>query len=196
MRIKNPRAQSPLRAPAVLAVIAGAGLAVAGCGSSPKTTTNAGSGSGPKGGIQAVYRFSACMREHGVSNFPDPVVHSSPGSQSVGIRVTPSMTGSPAFKSAQNACQSILPAPSPANIAAQQRQHAQGMLSFARCMRSRGVTRFPDPNTQGRLTLPMVQQAGVDIQAPSILNDARACAPSSDGAVTLQAINSIQSASS
>jgi hypothetical protein len=192
MHIKTP----PLRAPAVLAVIAGAGLAVAGCGSSPKTTTNAVSGSGPKDGIQAAYQFSACMRNHGVSNFPDPVVHSSPGSQSVGIKVTPSITGSPAFKSAQKACASILPAPSPSDIAAQQRQQRQkaaGLLSFARCMRSRGVTRFPDPNGQGRLTLQTVQQAGVDLQAPSILNDARACAPESQGTVTLQAIDQLQS---
>jgi hypothetical protein len=53
-------------------------------------------------------QFSACMRSHGVPNFPDPVFQSNGGG--VGIRiggagVDPS---SPAFQSAQHHCGSII----------------------------------------------------------------------------------------
>ncbi len=139
------------------------------------------------------------MRAHGVPNFPDPVVKSSPGSQSVGIRITPAISSNPHFKSAQQACQSILPSPSNSDLAAQaqqQHQQAQDILSFVRCLRSHGETRFPDPNAQGHLSLQTVQQDGVDLHAPEFVSAATACIPASHGAVTLQAIQQVESSSS
>ena len=123
--------------------------------------------------------------------FPDPVVHSSPGKQSVGIRVDPSETGSPHFKAAQKACQSIMPGPTKADIAAQaqqQRAHTQGLLSFARCLRQRGINNFPDPDAQGNLTPQMLSAAGIDVHAPSVLAAVRACIPESGGQVNAAAI--------
>jgi hypothetical protein len=35
------------------------------------------------------------------------------------------------------------------------------MLAFSRCMRSRGVSEFPDPPTTGKLTVPSPQRLGV-----------------------------------
>ncbi len=57
-------------------------------------------------------KFSACMRTHGVPNFPDPKFSSGGG----GVRVTLKASGSgginpssPQFQAAQKACQSISP---------------------------------------------------------------------------------------
>lgn len=53
-------------------------------------------------------RFAACMRTHGVPDFPDPTQHGS----TVSIAVPPGSsvdTSSPQFQSAQQACESLLP---------------------------------------------------------------------------------------
>jgi hypothetical protein len=62
-------------------------------------------GSGPK--IQAAaVKYAACMRSHGVPNFPDPQVSTSGGGVGIkiggpGSEINPS---APAFKSAQASC--------------------------------------------------------------------------------------------
>jgi hypothetical protein len=177
-------------------IATGAALLVAGCGGSTPPPSTGTSAQAIKDPGATAYRFSACMREHGVANFPDPVVHSSPGSQSVGIRVTPSITGSPDFKSAQKACNSIMPAPSKSDLAAQaqqQRAHAAGLLSFARCVRAHGINGFPDPNAQGQLNEQTLSAANIDVRAPSVLAAARACIPESDGQVNAAAIQEASS---
>src|SRR5207302_7069770 len=89
-------------------------------------------------------KFSACMRKHGVTNFPDPngqgviTIHS-------GMGIDPR---SPAFRSARPACEKLLPnggQPTPAQIAQRQQQ----MLAFSACMRSHGIKDFPDPSNGG-----------------------------------------------
>lgn len=163
-------------------------LLVAACGSGRQPTVPS---STPKSGIQAAYRFSDCMRQHGVSNFPDPtVVVNQPGHQAIGLKVTPAITGSPAFKSAQKDCQGILPASaSPAQLAAQEHFRALHLLAFARCIRAHGVSGFPDPTGQGQLSLAMVQAAGVDLHAPNVIAAARACVPASGGLITQAAVS-------
>jgi hypothetical protein len=126
------------------------------------TTTQSGSGSaekafsGPGGarggqfqmamnvGTADGAKFSACMRKHGVTNFPDPngqgviTIHS-------GMGIDP---GSPAFRSARTACDKLLPnggQPTPAQIAQRQQQ----MLAFSACMRAHGLKDFPDPSNGG-----------------------------------------------
>jgi hypothetical protein len=169
------------------AALAGTSLLVAGCGSSKPPTTSSSSLKSP---ITAAYQFSACMRAHGVPGFPDPRVISRPGGQAIGIHVTPALTGSPQFKSAQSACQGIMPGPqSPAEQAAQQHAKAQHLLAFARCVRAHGVTSFPDPTIQGQINPQMLAAAGVDLHAPSVIRAARACVPASGGAVTQAAIS-------
>jgi len=97
---------------------------------------NVGTKDGPK--------FSACMRKHGITNFPDP---SSQGVISIhsGMGIDP---GSPTFQSARSACAKLLPnggQPTPAQIAQQQ----QKLLAFATCMRAHGLKDFPDPSGGG-----------------------------------------------
>jgi hypothetical protein len=84
-------------------------------------------------------KFVACMRSHGVANFPAPVI--SPGS--IAIRIDPGLANSPHFKSAQAACQHLIPGkPSTPQIGAQQQAD---YLKAAACMRSHGIAGFPDP---------------------------------------------------
>jgi hypothetical protein len=125
------------------------------------------------------------MRSHGLPNFPDPKVSVGAGHTSVGIAVNPSETSSPNFKSAQKACQGILPPPeSPAQQQAQQRAHKAMLLAFARCIRSKGIGDFPDPNPQGQLPLPSVTAAGVDIHSRQFLDAATSCVGVTHGAIT------------
>ncbi len=166
-------------------------LAVAGCGGSNKPpVTASGSRSGPANGAQSAYKFSDCMRRHGVSNFPDPVVHTTGNSQSVGIKINPTISGSPAFKSAQTACQGILGGPP--NQAQQQAQihyKVEHYVAFAACMRGHGITSFPDPNSQGNIPPTLLAHAGINIHLPNVIAAARACVPASGGLLTQGAIS-------
>jgi hypothetical protein len=179
----------------VAAAVAYVALGLAGCGgSSPNgTATTAGNASGGPSGqaAQAAFKYSACMRNHGVTNFPDPKVSTSPGQVRIAMVAPASLSSSPHFKSAAQACQRIMPQPSKADTAAQaaaQRAHTAGMLSFAKCVRDHGINGFPDPTSQGQLTLQMLQTAGIDVHATQVLAAARACIGASQGQVNAAAI--------
>jgi hypothetical protein len=181
-------------------------VALAGCGSSsnnPGTTT--GSSTTPHGIADAAYRYASCMRAHGVPNFPDPKVSVSSRGNGTSTAVAVMVGGgginpkSPAVRTASKKCDGILPGPggqSAAQLAAQQHTRELDMLSFAQCMRGRGITSFPDPTAQGQLSVAMVNSAGVDLHAPQTLKAALACAPASHGALTPaqieQAVNGSQ----
>lgn len=53
--------------------------------------------------LQALTRFAACMRSHGVSGFPDP------GAGAAAIKPGAIDPNSPVFKSAATSCRSLLP---------------------------------------------------------------------------------------
>ena len=177
MRISTPTA---LRAIAVASLA----LLAAGCGGSGKSPTNGSTVS--QDPVQAAFRYSACMRNHGVTNFPDPQAVNHNGEHGVRIQAV-GPKSSPQFEAATKACQGILPAPSgngPQETAQQKRTRLADALSFARCMRSHGVTSFPDPTAQGDLSIEMVQAHGVDVHSPAVLRVVQACLPASHGALT------------
>jgi hypothetical protein len=170
--------------PAAAAII-GVTLLAAGCGgSSPKTTTTNANSQQSGNPVTQAYRYAACMRNHGV-NVPDPQVSTSNGSTQ--IKMMAKAGNAPQMKAAQNACKSIMPAPSKADLAAQARQQEvekQDQLSFALCMRDHGINGFPDPPANGHLTLAMIQAAGVDLTAPQVRTAALTCVPAAHGAIT------------
>ena len=187
---------------AVLAVVALTAAGCGGGGKSPgvasvasSTTTTAattttqggsgsagkafgGSGGGPSGQFQigmnvgtgaAGANFSACMRKHGVTNFPDPngqgviTIHS-------GMGIDP---GSPAYTSAQSACEKLLPnggRPTPA----QQAQRQQEMLAYSACMRAHGIKDFPDPSNGG-LQVHITPGSDLDPNNPTFVKAQQAC---------------------
>lgn len=63
------------------------------------------------------------------------------------------------------------------------------MVAFARCMRAHGFPRFPDPTSQGQLTLTMIRQAGINLAQPAIKPAAYGCAPLTHGLLTRANIN-------
>jgi hypothetical protein len=104
-------------------------LAVAACGGSSKPKR---SNSNP------LIAMSKCMRAHGVTNFPDP---SGRGINIGGTGINPR---SPAFEHAQAICFKLLPGGGPQGHAASASQIKQADQT-AQCMRTHGVTGFPDP---------------------------------------------------
>jgi hypothetical protein len=133
---------------AILLCLVGAGISLAACGSSSSDPGGGSTGSqGTAANNTKGLQFAACMRSHGVSNFPDPTggqldlrVQQTPDSTSVnGVQVN-----GPAFKSALKSCQSDLPNGGHPTAAQTAKQRAQA-LAMSRCMRTHGVPNFPDP---------------------------------------------------
>jgi len=114
-------------------------LVIAGCGSNaPTETGTAGSSrsSGTGGTDQAkAVKFSECMRENGVSDFPDP---NALGDFEYGVSVTPAV-----WKKTLAACKDLQP---PGSLSAKRSPDQQSTaLDFAECIREHGVKDFPDP---------------------------------------------------
>ena len=175
------------RSPTLLAsavAVAAFSLLAAGCGggggssgvarvasttTAPTTTTQNG-----------LLAFSECMRSNGVPNFPDP-------QRFVGGNVKLTLHQLAPSQAALNACNHLLPTNGGSGsqeTAQQERTQIADGLSFARCMRSRGVSRFPDPTAQGQLTVEMVQAQGIDVHSPAVLQAVQACLPASHGLLT------------
>jgi hypothetical protein len=160
-------------------------LLAAGCsgGGSPRvasvgSTTTAATTTTRNGAVA----FSQCMRSHGVPGFPDPDSRGViPKSQVVQLGVSESR-----MRAAGRVCNSLLPngGSGSQETAQQTRTRLADELSFARCMRSHGVARFPDPTAQGQLTVEMVQAQGIDVHSPAVLHVVQACLPASHGALT------------
>jgi hypothetical protein len=162
------------------------GVVLAGCGGGRSTPPSPGT-AGAQNLASAAFKYSACMRQHGVP-VPDPQVSNQGGSTR--IRAVVHVSNSPAFKAAQKACAGILPPPNdnPTETAQQRRQRALGLLSFARCMRAHGVTSFPDPDAQGQITQQALATAKIDVHLPSVFQAAETCIPASHGALTRAAL--------
>jgi hypothetical protein len=188
--------RSPRR---VLALVAAAAVTViaAGCGGNSPSSASASASAGAKGGgpDAAAYQFSACMRHHGVANFPDPVVKTSASGSSVSIGINPSISGQPAFDTAQKACQHIIgnPRNGPDSNSTHAQVKTQALLAFARCLRAHGFPNFPDPDAQGQLSAQTIAAAGINIHTPALLTAGKGCTSVTHGQITpaqvVQAVN-------
>jgi hypothetical protein len=125
------RSHFPSGALAVLGCV----VAIAACGSGHSKTATA------SDHFDQGVKFAACMRSHGLTNFPDP----SSGGGGIQIKSGSGINPfSPAFKTAQTACKKLLPGP----LGGNQHPTAQAIAQtrqIAVCMRQHGVTGFPDP---------------------------------------------------
>ena len=126
-----------LRPLATLAVIA---LLMAGCSNAPAETGGAGN---TNAGYENAMKFSKCMRDNGVSEFPDPDASGRLTIDGVlnGSSLDPS---TPAWKTAIGACKDLQPPgfTGDQKVSAEQQK---ARLEFAQCMRDNGVKDFPDP---------------------------------------------------
>ncbi len=122
---------------------------VANLGSTASTTTSS-TTSGT-----SLDKFSACMRSHGVTKFPDPINNG----QTLNVQIGPGAPvdpSSPQYNHALAACNSL--APGFGGPQAQPITPADKLdyLKAAACVRARGITDFPDPTiTQGHVKFVM-----------------------------------------
>jgi hypothetical protein len=132
------------------------GVAVAGCGSASSrpgvatlstSTSSAGTLAGSSTHATGLLAYAACVRAHGVPSFPDP---GPKGEIPKSLVVAAAReVGNSQLTAAQNACNDLLPSggslsgQASRTVTAQQQQY---YLKAAACMRSRGITNFPDPS--------------------------------------------------
>jgi hypothetical protein len=164
-----------------LCLACGLCAALAACGSSGSSSTV----TAANAAAQAA-KYTRCMRQHGLSNFPDPKAITENGTPTVTIAFPPGSTAAPQFNIASGDCRSLFPASSSQRnlTPAEARRFGQGMLAFARCMRGHGVSNFPDPPSPGSGQRQGPPFAGVDWHAPAIQTAGKTCIPASRGAIT------------
>ena len=173
------RRAGPRRRRAAAAIVIAAGLALVAAACSAHSSAGAGGSGDPVGSSnsppatsQKVLAFSACMRSHGVPNFPDP---DSSGVLPKG-EIAQLLASNPQFPAAHRACEHLLPnsgQPSQAQV----QQARNDMRIFARCMRSHGVLNWPDPAPTSRQDQrPFFHvPASINPNAPQIISKVRAC---------------------
>ncbi|WP_433299242.1 hypothetical protein ACQP2F_45670 [Actinoplanes sp. CA-030573] len=93
-------------------------------------------------------KFAQCMRDNGVTNFPDPDADGELTADGVANNSSVD-TSTPTWQKAMDACRDLEPAGFTGHkrTAAQQ----QSALKFAQCMRDNGIKDFPDPEPDGAL---------------------------------------------
>jgi hypothetical protein len=123
------RWQVPLTTVGLLAVT----VALAACGS--------GSGNSKSASVaDAAFKFSRCMREHGIKSFPDPQV--SGAAVKLTFKVRAGEAGAPTpqrMDAAQNACKHFQASSAPKLTPQEKVAREEQVLKFASCMRSHGV---------------------------------------------------------
>jgi len=140
-KTKRRRAPLLIAAAAVLPVMLGA--CSSGSSSSDPPSAQGGSTSTAQAGVA---QFAQCMRQNGVTNFPDP--------QNGHFVMGGSIQSNPRFQSAIQACQHFLGASGIGSRSNSGTQPAQ--LAFAHCMQTHGVPSFPEPQPDGAIVAPPV----------------------------------------
>jgi hypothetical protein len=155
---------------AVIVAAIGAVLLLTACGGGSHPASIS-ANAGTPANAEAV-AFSRCMRSHGVSNFPDPDRSGLWPKSQVELTVS-----NPRFQTATQTCGRLLPdggpgvAPSPPV----EQEIQSDMLKFARCMRSKGVTNWPDPTLDQGRAIFNPQAAGIDPNSPQISTKMLVC---------------------
>lgn len=173
---------------AILLCLMGASVSVAACGSSNSSSDAAGS-TGPTNAAAANaqgLKLAQCIRAHGVPNFPDPSGNGKGGiliqqSDRSGSGATTKVNGvpvdGPAFQAAMKACARYEPNGGHPTAAQTAKARARA-LAMSRCMRSHGVTNFPDPTfgtgPNGALGV-QLNGSGIDPSSPAFQSAQKAC---------------------
>jgi hypothetical protein len=117
---------------------------------------------------QKALAYTSCMRSHGITNFPDP---NSQGSF-VG-RMGRLNASSPQYIKANQTCEKLLPDGGQITPGQSQKLEAEG-LQYAECMRSNGITSFPDPTVMSNGAVSLAAP-GVDSSSPEYQSANQAC---------------------
>jgi len=127
-----------------------------------------GGGNSPAAGssdVQKALAYAKCMRSHGAPSWPDP------NNQGQFLKTKADSAKFSAPPSAYQACVHLLPDHGQITPA-EQHQVTLLALKFAGCMRSHGISDFPDPTGNGFEFLP---PAGFDPHSPQVQAAQQAC---------------------
>jgi hypothetical protein len=120
--------------------------------------------------------FAQCMRAHGVPGFPDDAITIT-ARGAIQVRLTRGSgvnPQSPQFQSAFDTCRSHLP--KSAQGTRPSAQEVSQMLKYSNCMRSHGVTNFPEPNSNGQMMVKAGSGPGaINPNTPTYQAAAKAC---------------------
>jgi hypothetical protein len=155
-----------------LGVLAGIVFLTAACGgSSPTAAAQPGGTSYAK-----EIAYAQCMRSHGEPSWPDP---DSQGNFRLPASLQPSSTQ---YISANKICAKLLP--NGGQISPEQLQKAVSEdLQFAECMRSHGITDFPDPTENGlNVSISLPAGSTIDASSPQFQSAHQACQALQPGA--------------
>lgn len=157
--------------------IATATIALAACSSAGTTTAPTTTAAQGDAQILAIgQRYSQCVRDHGISTFPDMVIIAGQltlPDNAAGDAADAALRANPAARDACGPILSELPAGAQKN-AAPTAQDRANLLSYARCIRQHGVPEWPDPNADGAFPIagtPLAAQA----KSARVLNAEQAC---------------------
>jgi hypothetical protein len=182
-RASRDRSARLRRAVPLASLVAAAALGLAACGGGGAPGTGPGStgpgSTGPgstsvtsHGSATDALKFAKCMRAHGLSGFPDPVP--GPGGYQFRIRISPGSDlnpHSPRYQAADAACKAYSPQ---GNLTPAQKAAANAKaLKYVQCMRSHGISSYPDPNGQG--TLIVSAGPGINPYSPQFRRAEHAC---------------------
>jgi hypothetical protein len=165
----------PLRSlTCIVAAISVAPLA-AGCGGS----------STPPKPHRSTLGYVECMHSHGVPSFPDPGPRGGIDKDKI-----IALGNGPQINRASNVCQHLMPTSgfSPSGSEPPPQIQTAALLALARCLRSHGFPRFPDPTRSGQLTQAMIVAAGIDLHQPALVQAADGCVGATHGAITRAAV--------
>jgi len=174
----SPRARLPRPRPAprarliaglVMAAAVMAGITTA-CSSSSSSSHASGQASGQTSSSGGPLAFSACMRSHGVPDFPDPT---SNGGNSIQVQPGSVDPNTPAYQAAFRSCRSLLPAGKTGG-SIDSSVRAQ-FLRYAACIRTHGEPNYPDPTFDGGV-VNFGNLSGIDTNSPQYQSALRACA--------------------
>jgi len=137
--------KKPRRAPLLITLAAVLPIILGACGSGSSSSDPPSAQGGSTSTAQAgVAQFAQCMRQNGVTNFPDP--------QNGRFVMSGDIQNNPHFQSAIQACQHFLGASGIGSGNSSGTRTAQ--LAFAHCMQTHGVPSFPDPSPDGAIQAP------------------------------------------
>jgi len=159
------RRPGPRRAGA--AAVAGLALLAAACGraGSPVPPPRP---PAPLAATAQALAYARCMRSHGIPDFPDPAADGHALFPLGGIDIH-----TPQYQSADNTCQKRTGAGH--FTPAQQRQGVTALLRYAACMRSQGITNWPDPFANSQQI--GFHLTGIDLTAPKVRAAGKTCQP-------------------
>jgi hypothetical protein len=154
-----------------LAAIALAALIGPGCG---QDSDGAGSGGDAAANQTEALKFAECMRDNGVSEFPDPPAEG-------GLTIDGVLNGSgldpegPAWKTAIGACKDLQPAGFTGDHEVSDSER-ESRLAFAQCIRDNGVADFPDPaDDQPLINTNVIPSAATDAGMSALNAAMQAC---------------------